>query len=210
MKSETLQRILRHGLAAILRAEGPDDALRMADACREGGIEVLEVTFTVPGARRVIAELARRMDGVLIGAGTVLDSETARIAQLEGARFIAGPSVDAPTARLANRYAIPYIPGAATASEIVRGMELGAELVKVFPGETLGPGFVRAVRGPLPQARLMPTGGVSADNAREWIEAGAAVLGAGGQLTRPALDGDYAGVTDNARRLLAAIREARP
>lgn len=210
MKSETLQRILRHGLAAILRAEGPDDALRMADACREGGIEVLEVTFTVPGARRVIAELARRMDGVLIGAGTVLDSETARIAQLEGARFIAGPSVDAPTARLANRYAIPYIPGAATASDIVRGMELGAELVKVFPGETLGPGFVRAVRGPLPQARLMPTGGVSADNAREWIEAGAAVLGAGGQLTRPALDGDYAGVTDNARRLLAAIREARP
>lgn len=209
MKSETIQRIVRHGLVAILRADGPDDALRMADACREGGVEVLEVTFTVPGARGVIAELARRMDGMLIGAGTVLDSETARIAHLEGARFIAGPSVDEPAAQLANRYAIPYIPGAGTASEIVGGMELGAEIVKVFPGDTLGPEFVRAIRGPLPQARLMPTGGVSADNAREWIEAGAAVLGAGGGLTRPGLDGDFAGVTANARRLLAAIQEAR-
>jgi 2-dehydro-3-deoxyphosphogluconate aldolase/(4S)-4-hydroxy-2-oxoglutarate aldolase len=164
----------------------------------------------VPGAAKVIEDLTKtRPAGILIGAGTVLDSETARVAILAGAEFVVGPSLNPETARLCNRYQIPYMPGGGTLTEIVTAMECGADIVKVFPGEILGPTFVKAVRGPLPQASLMPTGGVSLENTAEWIKAGAVAVGVGGNLTAGAARGDYKSITELAKQFIEKIREAR-
>jgi len=159
----------------------------------------------------VIESLAKRFGHktMLVGAGTVLDPETTRIALLAGAQFIVSPSLNRETARMCNRYQIPYLPGAGTAREIVEAMECGAEIIKVFPGETLGPAFVKAVLAPLPQAPLMPTGGVHVDNVMEWIKAGAVAVGVGGHLTSGAKTGDHASVTALARKFIERIREAR-
>jgi 2-dehydro-3-deoxyphosphogluconate aldolase/(4S)-4-hydroxy-2-oxoglutarate aldolase len=199
------------GLVAVVRAESADVADGIAGACREGGVGAIEITFTVPGAQEVIAGLAKRFsnDGLLIGAGTVLDPETARIAILAGAQFVVSPSLDARTAQLCRRYQVPYMPGASTATEVVRALEEGADIVKVFPGEILGPAFVKAILGPLPHAPLMPTGGVALDNAAEWIRAGAVALGVGGNLTASAKTGDYGSITEIARQFLAKIHQAR-
>lgn len=193
---------------AVIRAADAEQAARLADACVKGGIRALEVTFTVPNATQAIAELTRRYaaSDVAVGAGTVLDPETARAAILAGARFVVSPGSDAATARLCRRYQVAYLPGAGTATEIIRALEDGADIVKVFPGEVLGPGFVKAVRGPLPQAPLMPTGGVSADNAEQWIRAGCVALGVGGELTR---GGEASAIVERAGLLLSAIRKAR-
>src|SRR3982751_316727 len=162
-KQDILQKITGPGLIAVIRASSGDAAAHIAESCVEGGVQALEVTFTVPNAAAAIAELTKRYQStqVAIGAGTVLDPETARIAILAGAQFVVSPSSDAATARLCRRYQVAYLPGAGTAGEIIRALEDGADIVKVFPGEVLGPAFVKAVRGPLPQAPLMPTGGVS-------------------------------------------------
>jgi len=207
-KWETLARTAECGLVVVIRAESTDQALRIADACSEAGATILEVTFTVPGAASAIECLAKR-DDIVIGAGTVLDPETARIAILAGAHFVVSPSLHAGTARLCNRYQIPYLPGAGTIREIVEAMECGAEIIKVFPGESLGPEFVKAVRGPLPQAALMPTGGVSIDNVAGWIRAGSVAVGVGGNLTAGAKTGDCASATRLARQFIERIREAR-
>jgi 2-dehydro-3-deoxyphosphogluconate aldolase / (4S)-4-hydroxy-2-oxoglutarate aldolase len=196
---------------AIVRASNSDEAVRIVEACAEGGTTAIEVTFTVPGAARVIEVLAKKFDrcNVALGAGTVLDPETARIAVLAGAQFVVSPCLNAATARLCNRYQIPYLPGAGTIREIVESMEAGADIIKLFPGEALGPAFVKAATAPLPQAQLMPTGGVSIDNAAEWIEAGSVALGVGGHLTAGAKAGDFKSITGLARRFIEAIREAR-
>jgi len=144
-----------------------------------------------------------------IGAGTVLDPETARIALLAGAQFLVSPALNPDTARLANRYQIPYMPGVATPREVMEALECGCEILKVFPGETLGPAFIKAVMAPLPQASLMPTGGVSIENVGTWIAAGAVAVGVGGNLTAGVKTGDYASITTLSKRFLAAIREAR-
>jgi 2-dehydro-3-deoxyphosphogluconate aldolase/(4S)-4-hydroxy-2-oxoglutarate aldolase len=210
-KWEALSRITKAGLVAVVRAESADVADGIAGACREGGVGAIEITFTVPGAHEVIAGLAKRFsnDGLLIGAGTVLDEETARIAILSGAQFIVGPSLSARTAQLCRRYQVPYLPGAATATEVVRALEEGADIVKVFPGEILGPAFVKGILGPLPHAPLMPTGGVTIENAGEWIRAGSVALGVGSNLTAGAKTGNYASITETARKFLAKIHEAR-
>jgi 2-dehydro-3-deoxyphosphogluconate aldolase/(4S)-4-hydroxy-2-oxoglutarate aldolase len=210
-KLKTLGKIVDSGLVAVVRAEGSEQACRIADACAEGGVGAIEITFTVPGAAAVIADLVRQDAAreILVGAGTVLDAETARIAILAGARFVVGPCLNVDAARLCNRYQIPYFPGASTVREIVEAMECGADIVKVFPGEALGPAFIKAVRGPLPQACLMPTGGVSVENVGEWIRAGCVAVGVGGSLTAGAKRGDYKSITDLARRFIGAIREAR-
>ena len=159
----------------------------------------------------MISDLAKRYrpEQITIGAGTVLDPETARVAILAGAQFLVSPSVNADTARLANRYQIPYMPGACTVRDVVEAMECGADIIKVFPGETLGPEFIKAVKAPLPQASLMPTGGVSIENAATWIKAGAVALGVGGNLIAGAKTGDFQSITDLARRFIEAIRQAR-
>jgi 2-dehydro-3-deoxyphosphogluconate aldolase / (4S)-4-hydroxy-2-oxoglutarate aldolase len=210
-KLKTLEKIVDSGLVAVVRAEGSEQACRIADACAEGGAGAIEITFTVPGAAEVIADLVRRdaASDILIGAGTVLDPETARIAILAGARYIVGPCLNPETARLCNRYQIPYMPGACTVKEVVEAMECGADIVKVFPGETLHPAFIKAVKGPLPQANLMPTGDVTVENVGTWIRAGCVAVGVGGNLTGGAKRGDYKSITDVARQFISAIRAAR-
>jgi 2-dehydro-3-deoxyphosphogluconate aldolase / (4S)-4-hydroxy-2-oxoglutarate aldolase len=211
MKLKVLGRIVDSGLVAVLRAENSQQAARIAEACAEGGVEAVEITFTVPGAIDVIGELAKRftVDQILIGAGTVLDPETARAAILSGAQFVVSPSLNPKTARLCHRYQIPDIPGASTVKEVIEGMECGADIVKVFPGEILGPAFVKAVRAPLPQASLMPTGGVTLDNVGEWLQAGCVAVGVGGSLTAGAKKGDFQSITDLSRQFIAEIRKAR-
>jgi 2-dehydro-3-deoxyphosphogluconate aldolase/(4S)-4-hydroxy-2-oxoglutarate aldolase len=209
-KIEVLGKIVASGLVAVIRAESHDQAERIAEACAQGGVAALEITYTVPGATSVIEHLAKKFSAhILLGAGTVLDPETARIAILGGAQFVVSPSVNPNTARLCNRYQVPYLPGAATIGEVVEAMECGADIVKIFPGEILGPAFVKAVKGPLPQASLMPTGGVTLDNVAEWIKAGSVAVGVGGNLTAGAKTGDFATITRLAQQFVEKIKEAR-
>ncbi|MGA2185933.1 MAG: bifunctional 2-keto-4-hydroxyglutarate aldolase/2-keto-3-deoxy-6-phosphogluconate aldolase [Bryobacteraceae bacterium] len=206
-----LGRIVESGLVAVVRASSSDEAAQTAEACALGGVGAIEITLTVPGAVQVIQDLIARFGtgSIPVGAGTVLDAETARLAILAGAQFIVSPSPDAATGRLCNRYGIPWLPGAQTVREVIEAMELGADIVKVFPGEVLGPAFIRAVKGPLPQASLMPTGGVTLENAGEWIQAGAVALGVGGSLTKGAKTGDFQSITELARQFSERIKQAR-
>jgi 2-dehydro-3-deoxyphosphogluconate aldolase/(4S)-4-hydroxy-2-oxoglutarate aldolase len=210
-KLRILGRIVDSGLVGVVRADGIEQACRIADACIAGGVAAIEITFTVPGAAAVISDLARRYSGgeILLGAGTVLDPETANTAILAGAQFVVGPCLSPEVARLCNRRQIPYMPGACTVREIVEAMECGADIVKVFPGETLGPAFVRSVRGPLPQASLMPTGDVMLDNVEEWIRAGCVAVGVGSNLTGGAKRSDYQSITDIGRQFVSRIQSAR-
>jgi 2-dehydro-3-deoxyphosphogluconate aldolase/(4S)-4-hydroxy-2-oxoglutarate aldolase len=205
LKLKVLGRIIESGLVAVIRADSPDEASRIADACAQGGVAAVEITFTVPGTAGVIESLAKRYGSseILIGAGTVLDPQTARIAILSGAQFVVSPAVNVHSARLCNRYQIPYMPGAGTIAGIIEGMECGADIIKVFPGETLGPAFVKAVKGPLPQASLMTTGGVSLETAGSWIKAGCVAVGVGGSLTHAP------NITELAKRFIEEIRRAR-
>jgi len=209
-KIEVLRRITTSGLVAVIRADNQDQATRIAEACTLGNVAALEITFTVPNASSVIEHLTKHVSGqILLGAGTVLDPETARIAILSGAQFVVSPALNDDAARLCNRYQIPYMPGAGTTREVIEAMECGADIVKVFPGEVLGPAFVKAVRGPLPQAQLMPTGGVTIDNVADWIKAGAVAVGVGSNLTANARSGDYASITKLAQQFAQKIKDAR-
>lgn len=210
-KLNTLAKIADCGLVAVVRAENSEQAIKIADACAAGGVAAIEITFTVPGAAKVIEDLAKvyKSGEIIIGAGTVLDPETARIAILAGAQYVVSPSLNIDTVKLCNRYQIPIMPGAATIKEIIEGMEAGADIIKVFPGEAFGPSFVKAVKGPLPQAPLMPTGGVSLDNVADWIKAGCVAVGVGGNLTGGAKKGDYQSITDIAKQFIEKIRAAR-
>jgi len=209
-KTEILEMLVKSGVVAVIRAESQDQATQIAEACALGTVAALEITFTVPGAKEVIEHLAKKASHqILLGAGTVLDPETARIAILAGAQFIVSPALNPETARLCNRYQVPYLPGAATIREVIEAMECGADIVKIFPGEILGPAFVKAVKAPLPQAQLMPTGGVDLDNVADWIKAGACAVGVGGNLTAAAKTNDYASITNLALQFVATIRQAR-
>ncbi|TCT13842.1 2-dehydro-3-deoxyphosphogluconate aldolase/(4S)-4-hydroxy-2-oxoglutarate aldolase [Natranaerovirga pectinivora] len=210
-KYETLKKITDVGVVAVVRAENEDEANKIAKACIEGGVPAIEVTFTVPGAHKVIEGLKNSFsaDELIVGAGTVLDSETARIAILAGAEYIVSPGFDLETAKLCNRYRIPYMPGCITITEILTAMEAGADVIKIFPGSIVGPSYIKAIKGPLPQAVVMPTGGVSLDNVDQWIKSGCVAVGVGGDLTAPAKTGDYAGVTDLAKQFVAKVKEAR-
>ena len=210
-KLEILRRVTECGLIAVVRADNGDEALRITDALLEGGCPAIELTFTVPRAHRVLETLAERFssDQLILGAGTVLDPETARIAILSGATYIVAPSLNVETLRLCHRYQVAVMPGASTVREVIEGMEAGADIIKLFPGETLGPPFLRALKGPLPQAPLMPTGGVDVENVGEWIRAGAVAVGAGSSLIGNASHRDYARITDLARRFIERIAHAR-
>jgi 2-dehydro-3-deoxyphosphogluconate aldolase/(4S)-4-hydroxy-2-oxoglutarate aldolase len=211
LKLKVLGNIVESGLVAIVRTNSSEQAGRIADACARGGAAAIEITFTVPGAPAVIEDLAKKYKAgeILVGAGTVLDPETARLAILAGAQYIVSPSLSPETARLCNRYQVPYMPGAGTMREIVEAMECGADIVKLFPGETLGPAFVKAAKGPLPQAALMPTGGVTLENVGEWIKAGAVGVGVGGSLTAGAQTGNFQAITDTAKQFIQQIQQAR-
>ena len=211
MKHEILKRIMDVGVVAVVRAESAESAVLISKACIKGGVSAIEVTFTVPGASYVIEALAKTFtkDELIVGAGTVLDSETARIAILAGAQYIVSPGFDLETAKLCNRYQIPYMPGCLTITEMIIAMESGSDIIKLFPGSAFGPSYVKAVKGPLPQANIMPTGGVSLDNVSEWIKNGVVAVGVGGELTSPAKKGDYEGVTELAKAFVSAVAKAR-
>lgn len=205
-KYEVLKRIESVGVVAVVRAPNSQEARRIALACMAGGIDAIEITFTVPGAQGVIASLVEEFqDQLLVGAGTVLDSETARIALLAGAKYIVSPSFDEATAKLCNRYQVPYVAGCMTITEMVRAMEAGADVIKLFPGSVFGPGFVAAVKGPLPQVAIMPTGGVDLDNVQQWIKNGCIAVGVGGSLTK----GTPEEMTQLARAFVAKVKGAR-
>ncbi len=210
-KELVLTKICDSGVVAVVRAENGEQAKRIADACLEGGVPAIELTFTVPMAHKVIEELALTYKNgeMILGAGTVLDPETARIAILSGAQYVVSPYFDAETVKLCNRYRIPCMPGAMTIKEVVNAMEAGADIVKVFPGEAFGPKILKAIKGPIPHSKLMPTGGVDITNVSEWIDAGASAIGVGGALTAGAKTGDYASITRLAKEFVSKVAEAR-
>ena len=185
-KIDVVKKIQDIGVVAVIRGKDAAEAIAMSDACIRGGVTAIELAFTTPRAHEVIAELSKKYAGnsdVLIGAGTVLDAVTARIAILSGAQFVVSPAFDLETVKLCNRYRIAVMPGTTTLNGVLAALESGADVIKIFPGEILGMKAVRAIHGPIPQAPLMPTGGVNAENAGEWIKAGCIAVGAGGALT---------------------------
>jgi len=210
-KETVVSRISDCGIVAVVRADSGEKARKIADACLEGGVAAIELAFTVPGAHRVIEELAKTyINGeIILGAGTVLDAETARIAILSGAQYVVSPYFDAETVRLCNRYRIASMPGACTLAEVIKVLESGADIVKVFPGELYGPKIIKAIKGPLPQAKMMPTGGVSIENVESWINAGAVAVGVGGALTAGANNGDFQSITRLGKEFITKIKEAR-
>lgn len=207
-----LKRVTDGGLVAVVRFAEPGPLVQVLHALADGGITVAEVTLTVPDALGVIREAKKQLgDRVLLGAGTVLDAETARAAILAGAEFIVSPAVNLDVIRLCRRYDKLVMPGAFTPTEILTAWEAGADIVKVFPADVLGPAFFRAVRAPLPQVKLMPTGGVDLTTAAEYLKAGAVCLGVGGQLIDAKLvaAGNFAAVRDLARQYVALVRQTR-
>lgn len=209
LKIDILQSLRTAGIVAIVRESSEAHALNVAQACIDGGITAVEIAYTTPGAMRVLETLRTINPQVLLGAGTVLDAETARIAILSGAQFIISPAVNVDTIRLCSRYQIAALPGAMTPTEIVTAMEAGADFVKVFPADTLGPSYIKALRGPLPHAPLMPTGGVTRDNLADWFAAGSVAVGVGGSLTSPAKAADYASIAGNARGFVERMNDIR-
>ncbi len=210
-KTEVLQKICDCGVVAVVRAESAEQAIKISDACVEAGINAIEITFTVNGAVDVIKQLAEaNKDGkILIGAGTILDPETARAAILAGAQFIVSPCLNTEVVKLCNRYQVACMPGAMTVKEAVECMEAGADIVKVFPGELFGPAIIKAFKGPLPYIRLMPTGGVNLDNVGEWIKAGSVAVGVGGNLTAGAKKGDYESIVTIGKQFVEKVKQAR-
>lgn len=211
-REKHLQRVIDCGIVAVVRFSDPGPLVEVVKALADGGVTVAEVTFTVPNALEVI-RLAREQlgDRVLLGAGTVLDPETARAALLAGAEFIVAPSVNREVITLCRRYDKLVMPGAFTPTEVVAAWEAGADIVKVFPAEIVGPAFFKALRGPLPHVKLMPTGGVDLNTAGEFLKSGAVCLGVGSQLVEPkaVASGDFARITLLAKQYVEIVRKHR-
>ena len=212
-KSDVIKTIKDTGIIPVVRATSADEAMRAIDAIREGGISVLEITMTVPGAIGVIEEVAKRYGSeALVGAGTVLDSETARACILAGAQFIVSPALNLETISTCRELNVAVMPGALTPTEVVQAWTAGADLVKVFPaGAVGGAGYIKALKAPLPQIELVPTGGVSLITAADFIRAGASALGVGTDLVdiKAIREGQHAVITERARQFLDIVREAR-
>jgi 2-dehydro-3-deoxyphosphogluconate aldolase / (4S)-4-hydroxy-2-oxoglutarate aldolase len=212
LKQDVLSRCREIGVLPVLRAESEDQALALASAVAEGGVTVIEVTMTVPGAIRVMRRLAEQRPNILIGAGTVLDPETARACILEGAQFIVSPALNVKTIEMCHRYGIAVVPGALTPTEIVTAWQAGADVVKVFPATALGGAkYLKSVKAPLPQVELIPTGGVSHATAQEFLEAGAFALGVGADLVDPKAiaTGNPQRITESAKKYLEIVQSFR-
>ncbi|MGC1872319.1 MAG: bifunctional 2-keto-4-hydroxyglutarate aldolase/2-keto-3-deoxy-6-phosphogluconate aldolase [Acidobacteriaceae bacterium] len=212
-KSKIMQHMHELGLVPVLRASSAQEAITIADAIMAGGVNILEVTMTVPGAIRVIEQLANHHGSkLLLGAGTVLDPETARNCILAGAQFIVSPALDLRTIELCRRYSVPIMPGALTPTEIVSAWQAGADVVKVFPCSALGGAkYLKALQGPLPHIQLIPTGGVSLATAEEFLAAGAFALGVGGDLVdaKAAREGRTSVITENAQKYISIVKKFR-
>jgi 2-dehydro-3-deoxyphosphogluconate aldolase/(4S)-4-hydroxy-2-oxoglutarate aldolase len=209
-KIETLNRLVTSGVIAVIRGDDMLTAVKTAQACSAGGIKGLEITFTIPGADEVISTLVKdKKQDYLVGAGTVLDAPTARYAILKGASFIVSPSFDKEVAEICNLYQVPYIAGCLTPTEVVTALKAGVDIVKVFPGSLAGQEYLKAIHGPLPQANLLPSGGVDLANVADWIHNGAVAVSAGSSLTAPAKTGDFKKVTEIAKAFVAEVKKAR-
>ncbi len=209
-KLSVMQRIYNNGVIAVIRADSADQAQRITDAALAGGIKTIEITMTVPGAIDIIRSMRTLYDGeVIVGAGTVLDAETARLTILAGAQFVVSPYLNSDLIRMCNRYQIVTMPGAMTIADVIKGMEAGGDFIKIFPGSAFGPGIIKSIKGPLPYAPLLPTGGINPGNVEEWIRAGSAAVGVGGELTAGARSGDYHLITETAQMLIAGVIKAR-
>lgn len=209
-KLQVIETVKKIGVVAVIRGNTPDEAVQISEACIAGGVTAIEVAFTTPRAHEAILTLSEKYKDnvqVVIGAGTVLDAETARMAILNGAAFVVSPAFDEATIKLCNRYRVACMPGTTTIQGVIQALELGADIVKVFPGEVMGSKFIKAVKGPLPQAQMMPTGGVSIDNVAEWFKAGAVAVGAGGALTGGGKS--LTEITETAKKIVVAVAEAR-
>ena len=204
-KMKTLEMIKECGIVPVIRAESALQAKKITEAVKDGGINVIEITMTVPGAIDVIDELTEEYSDdseVVFGAGSVMDGETARNAILAGAEFIVGPTLDEGMIKVANRYQKPVVPGAMTPTEVKKAMEAGADIVKIFPASMFGPKIIKAIKGPIPQAELLPTGGVDHSNVKDWIDAGSFAVGAGSAIVGGAKEGDYQKVKEDAARFV--------
>lgn len=205
---EILSRLIAGKVVAVVRLDSGDQLIKVAEALKAGGVTAIEFTVPTPGALEMIKQASAYFgDEVIMGAGTVLDAETARAAILAGAQFIVTPALNVKTIQLCRRYGKPIIPGALTPTEILTAWEAGADMVKLFPADSMGPAYLKAVLAPLPQVRLAPTGGISADNAAEYLKAGATALGVGGKLVdkQAVARGDFAALTAEAKRLMHAV-----
>ena len=211
-KDTNLSRVHQTGIVAVIRASSGQLLGDVAEALAAGGVDVMEVTFTVPRAHQVLERVAQRLGSrILLGAGTVLDPETARIALLSGAEFIVSPTVNLDVIQLCRRYDKLVMPGAFTPTEVLTAWEAGADIVKIFPSEVTGPAYLKALGGPLPQVRVMPTGGVNLDSAAAFLRAGAFALGVGGSLVDPTAiaAGDLATIEKLARQFVEVVKQAR-
>ena len=211
-RSDAVAEVERLGVVAIIRMPDPGALRAVIDALADGGVRALEVTMTVPRAIELIAEIAPTLPaGFLFGAGTVLDADTVRRAAAAGAQFIVSPIFRREVIEAAHDEGIPVMPGCFTPTEIFEAWDMGADLVKVFPATSVGPGYIKDIRGPLPQVKLMPTGGVSIDNAGDWLRAGAVAVGVGSALvdTKAIAAKRFDAIADNARRIVASVAAAR-
>jgi len=211
-RAEITAAIEQLGVVAIIRLQDPHALHGVVQALAEGGVRALEVTMTVPRAIELIAELAPTLpDGFLLGAGTLLDAATTRRAITAGAQFIVSPVFRPDVISAGHEMDVPVMPGCFTATEILNAWEAGADIVKVFPATSVGPSYLKDIRGPLPHVKLMPTGGVSIDNVGDWLKAGAVAVGVGSALldAKAIAAGSYGVIADNARRMIANVRAAR-
>lgn len=211
-KEQVILKLKEEGIVAVVRAESKEQGEKVIEAIVKGGINFIEITMTVPGAADIIKDLVGHYKSnpeVVIGAGTVLDPETARVVILAGAQYVVSPNLNPDTVKLCNRYRIPVMPGIMTVKEAVEALELGVDVLKVFPGNAFGPDIISSFKGPLPQGQFMPTGGVAIDNVDQWLKKGAIAVGTGSNLTVGAKTGDYEAVTKTAAEFVAAVRKAQ-
>jgi 2-dehydro-3-deoxyphosphogluconate aldolase/(4S)-4-hydroxy-2-oxoglutarate aldolase len=209
-KAAVLASLKQIGLVPVLRAESVDKALALVEAIAAGGVTAMEVTMTVPGAIQVMRKLAEQRPDLLIGAGTVLDAETARACILEGAKFVVSPALNIKTIEMCHRYSIAALPGALTPTEVITAWEAGADVVKIFPASAMGGAkYLSSLKAPLPQVEMIPTGGVSLETAKSFLDAGAFALGVGADLvnTKAMAEGKPEVVTESAKKYMAIVRE---
>ena len=213
-KEQVLTRMKEDCLVAVVRAKNKEQGEKVIDAIVAGGINFIEITMTMDEGNPVefiqfMSEKYRNNDKVVIGAGTVLDPETARAVILAGANYVVSPGLNVETIKLCNRYRVPMLPGVMSPTEAITALEAGCDIIKVFPGNVVGPGAISSFKGPLPQGDFMPSGGVDVDNVDKWIKAGACAVGTGSSLTKGAKTGDFAAVTAKAREFVEAVAAAR-
>lgn len=201
-KHEILSQLTETKVVAVIRGESAEEAVQLTKAAVDGGIRAIELTYTTPQVQKVFEELHNA--DALLGAGTVLDPETARHAILYGAKFVVSPHFNAEVATVCNRYGIPYLPGCMTIREMVLALEAGCDILKLFPANNFSPSFIKSVKGPLPHVQIMPTGGINAGNMKEWIDAGAVAVGVGSDLNKAYKTGGYDAVVEASKKYIEA------